>query len=56
MIFVRARTLDDPEVAKPTVTIWTLQAPSWACFNGEMPKKSIGNRGRRREFFAIDPR
>ena len=38
LIFVRAGTLDDPEVAKPTATIWTSQAPSWACISDQMPK------------------
>jgi hypothetical protein len=30
LIFVRAGTLDDPELARPQVTIWTSMAPSWA--------------------------
>ena len=38
LIFVRAGTLDDPETAKPAMTIWTSQAPSWACIDDEMPK------------------
>ncbi|HUI62533.1 MAG TPA: GFA family protein [Steroidobacteraceae bacterium] len=38
LIFVRAGTLDDPEVAKPAMTIWTSQAPSWACVNESLPK------------------
>jgi hypothetical protein len=33
LIFVRAGTLDDPELARPSVTIWTAQAPSWACID-----------------------
>jgi hypothetical protein len=33
LIFVRAGTLDDREVARPAATIWTSQAPSWACVN-----------------------
>ncbi len=37
LIFVRAGTLDDPEVAKPAMTIWTSQAPSWACFDSALP-------------------
>ena len=36
LIFVRAGTLDDPEIAKPTVTIWTSQAPSWASINDKI--------------------
>ena len=38
LLFVRAGTLDDPEVAKPSVTIWTTQAPSWACIDEELPQ------------------
>jgi hypothetical protein len=37
LIFVRAGTLDDPEVAKPAVTIWTEAAPSWACIDAALP-------------------
>ena len=32
-IGVRAGTLDDPELGKPQITIWTSSAPSWACFD-----------------------
>jgi hypothetical protein len=38
LIFVRAGTLDDPEVAKPAATIWTSQAPGWACFDPKLPQ------------------
>ena len=38
LIFVRAGTLDDPEIARPAMTIWTSQAPSWACFNQSLPQ------------------
>jgi hypothetical protein len=38
LIFVRAGTLDDPEVAQPAATIWTSQAPSWACINEGLPR------------------
>jgi hypothetical protein len=38
LIFVRAGTLDDPEVAKPVATIWTSSAPSWACINESLPQ------------------
>ncbi len=38
LIFLRAGTLDDPEVAKPGVTIWTSVAPSWACISEELPR------------------
>mgnify|MGYP000595617851 CR=1 FL=1 len=37
LIFVRAGTLDDPEIAKPEITIWTAEAPSWACIDSEIP-------------------
>ena len=33
LIFVRAGTLDDPEMAPPSMTIWTSTAPSWACID-----------------------
>lgn len=33
LIFVRAGTLDDPELARPAQTIWTSAAPSWACID-----------------------
>ncbi len=32
-IILRAGTLDDPEVAKPDLTIWAGEAPSWACIS-----------------------
>jgi len=38
LIFVRAGTLDDPEIARPSTTIWTSQAPSWACMDPALPK------------------
>jgi len=38
LIFVRAGTLDDPEVARPDMTIWTSQAPTWACINPALPR------------------
>jgi hypothetical protein len=38
LIFVRAGTLDDPEVAKPVATIWTSSAPTWACISESLPK------------------
>ena len=37
LIFVRAGTLDDPELAKPSVTIWTESAPIWACIDAALP-------------------
>jgi hypothetical protein len=38
LVFVRAGTLDDPEVARPAMTIWTAEAPSWACISEELPR------------------
>lgn len=38
LLFVRAGTLDDPEIARPAATIWTSQAPSWACIDEAIPK------------------
>src|SRR5277367_3538979 len=38
LVFVRAGTLDDAEVAAPSATIWTSQAPSWACINQDLPR------------------
>jgi hypothetical protein len=37
LVFVRAGTLDDPEVARPAITIWTAQAPTWACIDARLP-------------------
>jgi hypothetical protein len=38
LTILRAGTLDDPELAKPALTIWTDSAPSWACINEELPR------------------
>ena len=38
LIFVRAGTLDDPELARPAITIWTAAAPSWACIDPAVPR------------------
>jgi len=37
LIFVRVGTLDDPEIARPSATIWTSEAPSWACIDERLP-------------------
>ncbi len=37
-IFLRAGTLDDPEVARPAMTIWVAAAPSWACIAEDLPR------------------
>jgi hypothetical protein len=38
LIFARAGTLDDPNIAKPAMAIWTAQAPVWACIDPALPK------------------
>ena len=38
LVFVRAGTLDDPELAKPAAVIWTAEAPSWACIDESLPQ------------------
>jgi hypothetical protein len=38
LVFVRVGTLDDPELARPAMSIWTASAPSWACFDERLPK------------------
>jgi hypothetical protein len=38
LIFVRAGTLDNTELARPAATIWTDQAPSWACIDDRLPR------------------
>jgi hypothetical protein len=37
LTILRAGTLDDPELAKPSLTIWTDSAPSWACIDEQLP-------------------
>ena len=37
VIIIRVGTLDDPEIARPAMTIWTRAAPSWACFDPAIP-------------------
>jgi hypothetical protein len=38
LLFVRAGTLDDPELARPAMTIWTSAAPTWACIDDSLPR------------------
>jgi hypothetical protein len=38
LVFVRAGTLDDAEVAQPASAIWVSQAPTWACINQDLPR------------------
>ena len=40
LIVARAGTLDDPEIARPAMTIWTSAAPSWACIAEDLPRES----------------
>lgn len=40
LVFLRAGTLDDPEIAAPLMTIWTSAAPSWACIDDRLPAES----------------
>jgi hypothetical protein len=37
LVFVRVGTLDDPEHARPAMTIWTSSAPTWACIDSSFP-------------------
>ena len=37
LTILRAGTLDDPELARPALTIWTDSAPSWACIDTALP-------------------
>jgi hypothetical protein len=38
LVFVRAGTLDDSELARPSATIWVSSAPSWACIDDSLPR------------------
>ncbi len=38
LLILRAGTLDDPEIAQPSLTIWTDSAPSWACIHEQWPQ------------------
>jgi hypothetical protein len=38
LIFVRAGTFDDPNLANPAMTIWTSSAPRWACIDAALPR------------------
>ena len=38
LIFVRVGTFDDPELARPSMTIWTASAPTWACIDAATPR------------------
>ena len=36
-IIVRVGALDDVEIGKPRAIIWAKEAPSWACFDPDLP-------------------
>lgn len=38
LIGIRGGTLDDPEIAKPDMTIWVKSAPSWAVIDPNIPR------------------
>jgi hypothetical protein len=38
LIFIRAGALDDPNLMAPQQTIWTDEAPDWACFDPDVPR------------------
>ena len=38
LLWVRAGTLDDAELARPAATIWVSSAPSWACIDERLPQ------------------
>lgn len=37
MIFVRASSLDDPEIAQPTMVVYASRAPSWDYVDSKLP-------------------
>jgi len=38
LIFIRVGALDDPNLVRPEATIWTSQAPDWACIDPAIPR------------------
>ena len=38
LIFVRAGSFDDPNLARPAMTIWTASAPVWAAIDPALPR------------------
>lgn len=38
LIFLRGGLFDDAAVVRPSMTIWTSQAPDWACFDPDIPQ------------------
>ncbi len=37
LLTIRAGTLDDPDIARPLMTIWTSSAPAWAPIDPRIP-------------------
>jgi hypothetical protein len=37
LVSVRVGTLDDPNAFAPSANIWTKSAPTWACFDPDLP-------------------
>ncbi len=38
LIFLRIGALDDPDLIGPEMTLWTSQAPDWACISDSLPR------------------
>jgi hypothetical protein len=38
LVIVRAGALDDPDIISPACTIWTDDAPRWACIDADLPQ------------------
>jgi hypothetical protein len=38
LVGVRVGALDNPELARPQMTIWTGAAPNWACISDALPR------------------
>ncbi len=38
LIFVRVGSMDDREAVRPELTIWTREAPRWACIAEDVPR------------------
>jgi hypothetical protein len=38
LVFIRAGSLDNPNLVTPVQAIWTAEAPDWACFDPNVPQ------------------
>lgn len=38
LVFIRAGSLDNPNLMAPAQTIWTKEAPGWACISPDIPQ------------------